>query len=130
MLTAADLGSQAALTAADDLTTEPYASADRANGLHQAQLCRVCHSLAKGAPHMIGPNLYGIFGRANAEQPDFQYSEAMRDVRFRWTPAALDAWLMEPARFLPGNRMSFVGVRDAGDRTDLIAYLLEETSGP
>ena len=77
VLTAADLGDQAALTVADCLATEPYASADRL---------------------------------------------------FPWTPTALDAWLTEPARFLPGNRMSFVGVRDADDRADLIAYLLEATS--
>ena len=46
-----------------------------------------------------------------------------------WTPRALDAWLARPARFLPGNRMTFPGIADAGDRADLIAWLLEATRG-
>ena len=40
---------------------------------------------------------------------------------------ALNAWLAQPGRFLPGNRMTFAGVFEQGDRNDLIAYLLEVT---
>lgn len=47
------------------------------------------------------------------------------------TPAALDAWLADPARFLPGNRMAIPGISDASDRDNLIAYLLgAEIPGP
>ena len=52
----------------------------------------------------------------------------MRDADFIWTPEALNAWLAQPGRFLPGNRMTFAGVLRQSDRDDLIAYLLDVTS--
>jgi cytochrome c len=52
----------------------------------------------------------------------------MQAADFVWTPRALDAWLAQPGRFLPGNRMTFGGVRGQRDRDDLIAYLLMKTS--
>ena len=76
---------------------------------------------------MVGPNLYGFFGNAVGYSDSFDYSNAVREAEFVWTPRALDAWLQQPGRFLPGNRMSFGGVRDGGDRADLIAYLLVAT---
>lgn len=78
---------------------------------------------------MLGPNLHGFFGRRAGSAPDFDYSPVLREASFVWTPRALDAWLAQPARFLPGNRMSFTGVHDAGDRASLIAYLLEVSDG-
>ena len=78
---------------------------------------------------MIGPSLHGMFGMAAGSSDTFDYSEALRDAGFIWTPRALDAWLKQPGRFLPGNRMVFAGVLDEGDRNDLIAYLLQATSG-
>jgi cytochrome c len=52
----------------------------------------------------------------------------MREISLTWTPAALDAWLANPARFLPGNRMAFAGISDEEDRNALIAYLLSVTT--
>jgi cytochrome c len=52
----------------------------------------------------------------------------LANAEFTWTPRALDAWLAQPARFLPGNLMSFPGVRDPAARDDLIAYLLKVTA--
>ncbi|MGB5630702.1 MAG: hypothetical protein WBM57_15145, partial [Woeseiaceae bacterium] len=60
----------------------------------------------------------------------FEYSDAMRNADFVWTPEALNAWLAQPGRFLPGNRMTFAGVLQQEDRNDLIAYLLEVTAAP
>ena len=77
---------------------------------------------------MIGPNLFGFFGKPAGSVAGYSYSAALQEADFRWTPRALDAWLLQPARFLPGNRMSFPGVSRASDRADLIAYLLEATS--
>ncbi|NNF41188.1 MAG: hypothetical protein HKN64_07395 [Woeseiaceae bacterium] len=50
------------------------------------------------------------------------------DADFVWTPRALDAWLAQPGRFLPGNRMSFAGLMQQSQRDDLIAYLLHVTT--
>ena len=77
--------------------------------------------------NMIGPNLFGFFGKQAGTVEGFDYSNAIVAVDFVWTPRALDAWLVQPSRFLPGNRMAFAGVGDAGNRADLIAYLLRAT---
>lgn len=126
--TAETLGEQVVLSVAEYLATEPYKSADRTNGERQAAFCKACHSLEEHGPHRMGPALYGFFGTPVGTRPGFEYSAAMREAEFVWTPAALDAWLVQPGRFLPGNRMGFAGVQDKDDRDDLIAYLLEVTS--
>lgn len=128
-LTAATLGEQSVLAPAEYLGQAPYAGADRSNGQRLAQMCKACHTLGDGGVHMIGPNLSGFFGRAAGSAERYSYSAALAEADFVWTPRALDAWLARPARFLPGNRMSFPGVSSASDRADVIAYLLDATSG-
>ena len=78
---------------------------------------------------MIGPVLHGMFGARAGSRDGFDYSPVLREAQFVWTPRALDAWLAQPGRFLPGNRMTFAGVLRKSDRDDLIAYLLQVTSG-
>ena len=126
--TAATLGDQVVMTAAEYLETEPYASANRSKGERQAMLCKACHSLNKGGSNMIGPALFGFIGTKVGAREGFEYSAVMRNADFVWTPEALDAWLAQPGRFLPGNRMTFAGVPDRQDRANLIAYLLEVTT--
>jgi cytochrome c len=109
-LTAATLGEQSLLAVAEYLQQPPYAGADRENGLRLAQMCKACHTLGEGGVHMIGPNLFGFFGRPAGAAEGYAYSAALQEAEFAWTPRALDAWLARPARFLPGNRMSFPGV--------------------
>ena len=77
---------------------------------------------------MVGPALHGFFGTRVGSRDGFQYSAVMRNADFVWTPRAMDAWLAQPGRFLPGNRMTFAGVLKQQDRDDLIAYLLEVTT--
>jgi cytochrome c len=89
--------------------------------------CRACHSLYDGEPNKIGPNLYGIFDRKAGLAPGFAYSDALANTDVVWTAESMDAWLAKPSEFLPGNRMVFVGVRDAVDRASLIAFLQQET---
>ncbi len=127
-LTASTLGEQTVLAAADYLLQAPYAGADRENGQRLAQMCKACHTVQDGGVHMIGPNLFGFFGTVAGSAERYAYSAALQEAEFVWTPRALDAWLARPARFLPGNRMSFPGVSSASDRADVIAYLLEATS--
>lgn len=106
---------------------EPYVSADLGRGRNLFRRCQSCHTLSDGARHMVGPNLYGLFGRDVGTAEGFRYSPAVQAEDFVWTPAELDQWLANPRAFLPGNRMSFAGLRNEDDRRDLIAYLAVET---
>ena len=128
LLTAATLGEQTVLTVTEYLDAASYATADQINGARQARVCRACHSFNAGGANMIGPALHQFFGTVAGSREGFQYSEVLRNAGFVWTPRALDAWLVQPGRFLPGNRMVFAGVSSGSDRNDLIAYLLNVTS--
>lgn len=105
----------------------PYNAADLANGKAKFALCQSCHTIAPGGANMTGPNLHGVFGKSAANHPDFKYSEALKTAGFVWDAEHLDHWLEKPQTYLPGTKMSFAGVRDEKDRTDLIAYLMVET---
>lgn len=126
-LTAATLGQQTVGSATAYLAQDMYASADTKRGETLSMQCRACHSLEEGGTTLVGPNLYGIFGRRAGTGPDFSYSEALQAADFVWTPRALDAWLTEPFRFLTGNRMTFAGLPEQRDRNAVIAYLLKHT---
>jgi cytochrome c len=128
VLTAATLGEQQVLATADYLAQPRYVIADAESGAQQAQVCRACHSFDKGGPTLIGPKLHGMFGRAAGGRDDYEYSRALTEADFIWTPRALEAWLAQPSRFMPGNRMSFAGVLNEQKRADLVAYLLTATS--
>ena len=101
---------------------EPYKSADYNRGRRTFKLCQSCHTLAEG-----GPNLYGVFGRQIGGVEGFTYSKAVQDSDIIWTPEILAEWLESPRNFLPGNKMSFAGVRKPDDRTAVIAYIMAET---
>lgn len=128
LVTAVTLGEQTVRSAAEYLAAAPYSDADQSSGARQALVCRACHSLEENGPNMIGPALHGFFGAPAGSRDGFAYSPVLRNADFIWTPRALDAWLLQPGRFLPGNRMTFAGVSRSSDRDDLIAYLLQVTS--
>tara|TARA_B100000678_G_scaffold64418_1_gene52530 strand:+ start:21519 stop:22019 length:501 start_codon:yes stop_codon:yes gene_type:complete len=105
----------------------PYNETDYKNGQRIFKQCATCHLVKEGGGHRVGPNLHGIFGKTAGHHDDFSYSKAMEKADFTWTPEQLDAWLANPKEFLPGNRMSFPGVRKPNDRVDVIGFLLIET---
>ncbi len=105
----------------------PYNTADLANGKSKFALCQSCHTIAPGGANMTGPNLHGIFGKKSASNPDFKYSDALKNAGWVWDASHLDQWLEKPMTYLPGTKMSFAGLKEAKDRADLIAYLMVET---
>lgn len=85
--------------------------------------CRTCHSVDAGAPHRIGPNLFGVINAPAGRHADFNYSNAMAEADFTWTEERLDAFLQAPRDVVPGNRMMAPPVRDAAARREIVAYL-------
>ena len=105
----------------------PYNTADLANGQAKFALCQSCHTITPGGANMTGPNLHGVFGKTSAGNPDFKYSDALKAAGWVWDADRLNQWLEKPQTFLPGTKMSFAGLSDAKDRTDVIGYLMVET---
>ena len=107
-----------------------YQSADLSNGEAKFAVCRSCHTLSEGGDDMIGPNLWGIFGRKAGSKPGFSYSDDMKAAGWTWDAGRLDKWITNPKAVLMGTKMTFVGMPDANDRRDVIAFLKVRTSPP
>lgn len=99
------------------------ASADLANGEKISKRCAACHSFDKGGAHKVGPNLWDIVGAPQAHAEDYKYSDAVKNLGGTWDYAALDAWLASPKEYVPGNKMTFAGLKKPEDRADLIAWM-------
>ena len=85
--------------------------------------CSKCHSVDKGR-NKKGPSLFGVVGRPSASVPDYHYSDAMKSVNWIWTADKLRSYLSQPARkAVPGAKMKYDGLPDAGQLDDLISYL-------
>ena len=106
------------------------AKADVAKGQQVSQRCQQCHDLSKGGPDKIGPNLWGVVGRARASRSSFSYSSAMSSSHAPWTFEALFKYLKSPQAVVPGTKMSFAGLPSAQDRIDLIAWLRTQSDAP
>ena len=44
-----------------------------------------------------------------------------------WSDDTMSAYIEKPSQYMPGNRMSFAGLRKPEDRAALIEYLRAET---
>jgi cytochrome c len=84
--------------------------------------CASCHS-ADTPANRLGPSLQGVIGRKAAAVSGYNYSPALKASGLTWTPAQLDAFLTAPRSKVPGNKMGFVGLPNAADRANVIAYL-------
>jgi nitrite reductase (NO-forming) len=100
---------------------------DAVAGRQVFKKCQACHSLEPGKT-ILGPSLAGIVGRKSGAESNFTYSPAMKQAALTWDGATLDAYLMDPQKIVPGNRMPFPGLRTDQDRKDVIAFLVAPAS--
>jgi nitrite reductase (NO-forming) len=101
---------------------------DVAAGRQTFRKCQACHSLQAGK-NLVGPSLAEVFGRKAGSLPNYTYSTAMKNADIVWNEKTLDAYLADPQKFVPGNKMPFPGLKTEHDRTDIIAYIAASGGG-
>ncbi|MCB1471505.1 MAG: c-type cytochrome [Rhodobiaceae bacterium] len=128
-MSAALAGAAVGLSVSLSLAADDEAAHERGRELFSR--CERCHELDPMRGNRIGPNLYNVVGRPAAAQQDFRYSQGMRDAAsggLEWTPEQLDRFIADPRSVVRRTSMSFRGIDDPGQRSDIIAFL--STVGP
>ena len=106
------------------------ASASAQQGEQTAKVCLTCHNMGKGQGNKVGPDLYGVVGRAVASEVGFNYSASLKAKGGTWTFDALNPWLANPRKDVPGTLMTFAGLPNEKQRADVIAYLNANSDSP
>lgn len=81
--------------------------------------CAACHTAQYNG---VGPAHAGVFGRKAGTYQGYTYSDALAKSSIVWNEKLLDAWLRNPEKLVPGQKMG-ISVASARERADLIAYL-------
>ena len=107
-----------------------FASTDLAKGkkLFSAK-CSSCHNVAKGSKHKIGPSLNNIWRKVGSA-PDYKYSKALLAYGKTWDVAELNGFLLNPKKWIPKNKMGFLGLKKPEDRASIIFFLNKNTDNP
>ena len=84
--------------------------------------CVACHAVEPGK-HGVGPSLAGVYGTKSGDIAGYVFSEQMKQAGLTWDDATLDAYLTNPAKVVPGTKMTYAGMADAAKRKEVIAYL-------
>src|SRR5436305_1672200 len=101
---------------------------DVAAGRQVFRKCQACHSMDAGK-NILGPSLAGIIGRKAGAEPGYSYSPAMKQANIVWDAKTLDAYLADPAKVIPGNKMPFPGLKTDHDRADVVAFMAASSGG-
>ena len=103
-----------------------------AGKLFFGQRCQVCHNPAAAGGKTYGPPLAGVVGRKAGSLDGFAYSDAMAKHKAEaptWGYDQINSFITAPAKYVPGTKMSFAGIRDTQTRINLIAWLRTQGSG-
>lgn len=106
------------------------ATANVDKGKKVAKKCVACHSFESGGKNKVGPNLHNILGKNRASASGFAYSSAIKTMGGKWGFEDMNAFLKKPKKFMPGTKMSFSGLKKAGDRAAVILYLRSFSDSP
>jgi cytochrome c len=105
-----------------------YQGADLDNGQAKFAICKTCHTVVQGGGNMTGPNLWGVFGRKAGTSPGFAYSDGMKSLGVVWDADKISQWVANPRAMVSGTKMTYIGMENAKDRVDVVAYLKTVTS--
>lgn len=103
------------------------AAPDAVRGEQLYARCAACHALNYDR---VGPRHCGLLGRRAGSVPGFAYSPAMKKSGLVWDEKTLNLFLARPLAMVPGTAMTYDGVPDARDRSDLVAYLKAANGAP
>jgi cytochrome c len=96
---------------------------DAAAGEQSFNKCRPCHDVGDDAKIKLGPPLNGLDGRKAGSFAGFTYSDANKASGISWDEANFKKYIDNPAAMIPGTRMAFGGIKDAGEVANLWAYV-------
>ncbi|MEO8927431.1 MAG: cytochrome c family protein [Caulobacteraceae bacterium] len=100
--------------------------ADPAAGEAKTAACKSCHNFDPAGTNGIGPGLFGVLGRKPGSHPGFAYSAAMTAFSAKqpiWDFDHVYMFIAGPQKYLPGTKMTFIGLKQPQDRINVIAYL-------
>lgn len=116
---------------------DAHAAGDPAKGESAFNKCKACHSITaadgtaivKGGK--VGPDMFGVIGRAAGTSPEYAYGDAIRAAGaggLIWDEVSIAAYLVDPAAFLQAktgdagakSKMTF---KLAKGGEDIAAYL-------
>jgi cytochrome c len=110
---------------------ERLAKASIDKGKSTAKQCEACHTLAKGGPNRVGPNLWDVVGNERGKgRNGFNFSSAMKAKGGDWTYEELDKFLTDPRGYINGTAMTFAGIKNPQQRADVIDYLHTLSDNP
>ncbi len=103
-------------------------AADATFGERLFDRCLPCHTVAQGSPHSLGPNLFGVIGRAAGTAEGYVYSPAMTNSGVTWTAENVALFLRDengssPDSFIPGNRMIQLALPTPAEVENMLACM-------
>jgi cytochrome c len=103
-----------------------FADGDPVKGEQSFKICMACHAIGPGAKNKVGPELNGIVGRKWGSAEGYSYSQDLSEGKDQgkvWDEAMLNDYIENPKHLAPHGKMPFAGIKNDGQRADVIAYL-------
>ena len=113
-------------TTAAAAASQTTPAGDAGAGRQVFRKCQACHSLDAGK-NGLGPSLAGIVGEKAGTVSGYNFSAAMKASNLVWDAATLDAYLTDPQKVVPGNKMPFPGLKTERERSAVVALLATNT---
>ena len=77
-------------------STDAGMAQDVAKGEISFKKCVICHSIGPGAQNKVGPAQNGLDGRKAGSVPNYQYSDANKDLGIVWNEATFKEYIKDP----------------------------------